>query len=226
MRFSDLLKNPCTEWLYWLYRKSVLERSFPGLQLRYLAKAHNCRFGNHNVVRERTVLVDCVLGDFTYISEDCVASGATFGKFCSVGPYTRMGLGTHPVEGFVSTHPAFYSTRNQAGTSFADRDYFVEKIPITIGNDVWIGANVMITDGVRIGDGAIIAAGAIVTKDVPPYMIAGGIPAKPIRARFPAEEVSRLQSLAWWNKDEAWIRENFQAFHDIGNFFSRLDALQ
>lgn len=220
MVLRDLLKNPVTEWMNWLLHKRALERKNPGLKLKYFAKAYDCRFGTQNVIKDRSLLLDSKLGDFTYIAENCILNGVTFGKFCSIGPNTRMGMGMHPVNVFVSTHPAFYSTKNQAGVSFADRDYFDEYRPITIGNDVWIGANVVVMDGIRIGDGAIVAAGSVVTFDVPPYMIVGGAPANPVRSRFSAEEVARLRSIAWWDKDEAWLRANFKAFHDIGTFLS------
>jgi acetyltransferase-like isoleucine patch superfamily enzyme len=119
----------------------------------------------------------------------------------------------------VSTHPIFYSTKAQAGITFADRDYFEERKPIKIGNDVFIGANVIVLDGVTIGDGAIIAAGAVVTKNVPPYSIYGGVPAKLIRYRFEQETIDFLVNFQWWNKDREWLKNNFKYFHNIKEFF-------
>lgn len=218
MRAQDFFKNPLTEWFFWLAKKIMLERRHPGLKLNYLAKAHACRFGRNNVVQERALLVECSLGDFSYVAQGCVLDQVSIGKFCSIGPNTRMGMGLHPIDAFVSTHPAFYSTRAQSGRSFADKDYFVEKAPIEIGHDVWIGANAIVKDGVRIGHGAVIAAGAVVTTDVPPYQIVGGAPAKPIRSRFEPSEVARLLEIAWWDKDEAWLRAHFLDFHDVQKF--------
>ena len=79
---------------------------------------------------------------------------------------------------------------------------------IVIGNDVWIGFEAVILSGVTIGDGAIIGARAVVTKDVPPYTIVGGVPARPIRKRFSEEVISKLSELQWWNWSEERIREN------------------
>jgi tetrahydrodipicolinate N-succinyltransferase len=98
---------------------------------------------------------------------------------------------------------------------------FDEIHPVIIGNDVWIGANAVILDKVKIGDGAVIAAGAIVSKDVKPYTIVGGIPAKPIKKRFSEEEIEKLLEFKWWEKDIRWIRENYELFSKPAEFFSK-----
>ena len=84
-----------------------------------------------------------------------------------------------------------------------------------IGNDVWVGEDAKILEGVSIGNGAIIATGAVVTKDVPPYTIVGGVPAKIIRYRFEAEQIAYLQQLQWWNKDTTWLERHAHEFTDI-----------
>ncbi|MGN1275552.1 MAG: CatB-related O-acetyltransferase, partial [Floccifex sp.] len=81
-----------------------------------------------------------------------------------------------------------------------------------IGNDVWIGNNVTILAGVSVGDGAVLAAGAVVTKDVPPYAIVGGVPAKILRFRFDDGTIKELQKLEWWNKNPDWIKEHKDQF--------------
>lgn len=219
LRLRDLFKNPLTEWAFWLAKKAALERRNPGLSLGYMAKAFGCRFGQGNTVRDRTLLVDCALGDYCYVSNDCFISNASFGKFCSVGPFTRAGLGLHPSDTFVSTHPAFYSRAGQAGIVFADREHFVEKKPIEVGHDVWIGANVLLKDGIRIGDGAVVAGGAVVAADVPPYAIVGGVPAKLLRYRFSEERIRELSAFKWWDKDPAWLKKNHLLFLDIEKLF-------
>ncbi len=88
-----------------------------------------------------------------------------------------------------------------------------------IGNDVWIGSNVLIIGGIKIGDGAIVAAGAVVTKDVPPYAIVGGIPARIIRFRFDKEQINKLLELKWWNKDDDWLIKNNYLFCNVEMFF-------
>lgn len=80
---------------------------------------------------------------------------------------------------------------------------------------MWIGANVLAIAGIKIGDGAIVAAGSVVTKDVPPYAIVGGVPAKIIRYRFTDEQIKDLLNMQWWNKGEAWIRSHAEYFDDV-----------
>ncbi len=131
--------------------------------------------------------------------------------------------GNHPTKRFVSVHPAFYSTLKQCGFTYVSENKYSEyrwidpenRITVMVGNDVWIGTGVRIMEGVKIGDGAIVAAGSVVTKDVEPYSIVGGVPAKHIRYRFSEEQIKKLMKLCWWNKGEIWIRENADLFEDI-----------
>ncbi|MEO1486680.1 MAG: CatB-related O-acetyltransferase, partial [Bacteroidota bacterium] len=92
---------------------------------------------------------------------------------------------------------------------------------IEIGNDVWIGAQVTILDGVKIGDGAIIASGALVNRDVPPYSIWGGVPAKEIKKRFDEHVIERLLAIKWWDKEYSWLKDNANTFTDINTFLEK-----
>ena len=132
------------------------------------------------------------------------------GKFCSIGPNVVAGLGNHPVEKNVTTSPRLFLKGK-----FLLEDRYDQFAIVTIGNDVWIGANVTIVNGVTIGDGAVIGANSIVTKDIPPYSIYGGVPAKCIRMRFEQNQIDFLLKLKWWNMDEEWIRSNSLLFSDV-----------
>jgi len=191
----------------------------------------NNTFEGLNFIDDKTLLVSSSVGLGTYIAGQSVIKHTQIGRFCSIGSNIQTGLGTHPSKDFVSTHPAFFSTAKQAGFTFVEVNRFNDhiyaddgkKYIVTIGNDVWIGNNVIITDGIKIGDGAIIAAGAVVTKDVLPYAIVGGIPAKPLRDRFTKEQTDKLLNIKWWNWELAKIKAHSHLFGRIEQFISAVD---
>ena len=169
----------------------------------------------------KNTLVGGNVGRGTYCADNCELY-CDIGRFCSIGNDVKVLLGDHPSHTWVSTHPAFFSHRKQAGFTFTDHEKYNELKKAAdshnfavIGNDVWIGSNVSILQGVTIGDGAIIAAGAVVTHDVEPYSIVGGVPAKKIRMRFTEEEIEFLTAFRWWDKDMEWLKAHAQDFEDI-----------
>jgi len=164
----------------------------------------NCE--GDNVIYAKCALGKTRLGRYSYIGEEANAGGLDIGRFTSIAPYLVVGLGSHPTN-FVSTSPVFYSTREQCGTTFVDRNYFAEHTETYVGHDVWIGARVCLRDGIKIGNGAIVGAGAVVTKDVPDYAIVGGVPAELIRFRFAADVVTELLAIEWWNWTEEKLRQ-------------------
>lgn len=168
-------------------------------------------FEGANRIGERSFFVG-KLGYASYMGQDCHIV-ANIGKFCSIASRVVTVRGGHPTKDWVSTHPAFFSTAKQCGMTFVTENKFIEnKPPTTIGNDVWIGDSALLMDGITVGDGAIIAAGAVVTKDVEPYSIVAGVPAKEIRKRFPEETVEKLLKLQWWNKSDEWLCKNAHDF--------------
>lgn len=147
-------------------------------------------------------------GAYSFFRGGRVSSLESIGRFCSVAPGVSIGDGEHPIS-FLSTHQFQYGGKgfdfwpdfreNKNAIQLTDED--IEKRSPVIGNDVWIGANVFIARGVTVGDGAVIAAGAVVVKDVAPYMIVGGVPAKIIRPRFEQAIIDELLEIKWWNYD-------------------------
>ena len=164
------------------------------------------------------------LGYASYIGPNSFLN-ARIGRFSSIAGGVTTVSGNHPSSVMVSTHPSFFSVKKRCGMTFVPKTIFDEVTyadsnnhHVVIGNDVWIGANVTILNGVHIGDGAIVATGAVVVKDVPPYTIVGGVPAKEIKKRFTIEQIEFLRSFEWWNKDFDWFVENAQYFRDIDLF--------
>jgi acetyltransferase-like isoleucine patch superfamily enzyme len=190
----------------------------------------NSTFEGKNIINERVAFGESHIGFGSYIGSDSQISNTLIGRYTSIGPGVKTILGAHPSSTFVSTHPCFFSLLKQSGFSYVSEQLFDEvtyldkanKISVIIGNDVWIGANVLIMAGLTIGNGAIIAAGAVVTKDVEPYGIYGGVPAKKVRSRFNDKEIEYLLNLKWWDKKEKWIRENASLFNDISNLMAEL----
>ena len=141
------------------------------------------------------------IGNYTYINEytRIDANTKSIGKFCSISHNVKIGMGPHPLH-FVSTSPIFYAksrgyVNNDFYNEYKDKGYTV------IGHDVFIAANVIIYAGISIGTGAVVAAGSVVTKDIPPYAFAAGVPAKIIKYRFDEKTINKLLSSKWWEKD-------------------------
>lgn len=190
--------------LWVLHRRRKLASNLPGFWASIRSYATpDCVFADYNRIYRRVYLRSCKLGNMSYIAEGTSIGFTNIGAFCSIGPNVSLGgLGWHPTDR-LSTHPAFYSSRLQAGTTFVaqsnEHDRAKELQHTEVGNDVWIGAGCIVLDGVNIGDGAIVAAGAVVTKDVPPYAIVGGVPAQIIRYRFDINTISALLKWRWWD---------------------------
>lgn len=145
------------------------------------------------------------------------------GKFCSIacGAKFLFTSGNHSLKSLSNyTFPVFYEEWELDSSKICDA--WDNKGNIVIGNDVWVGYEAVIMSGVKIGNGAIIGTRAVVTKDVPPYTIVGGVPAKPIRSRFDDTIIKKLEALRWWDWDSEKIRRSISAIQsgDIENLMN------
>lgn len=163
------------------------------------------------------------IGDHTFINEDTRIdpNTASIGKFCSISHNVKIGLGPHPLA-FFTTSPLFYEKqRGLVNTNLYDE--FAAKGYTRVGHDVFIAANAIIVAGVTIGHGAVVAAGSVVTRDVAPYAVVAGVPARVIRYRFDDTTIARLLASEWWNMDILILGANA---HFGANVHAFLDAIE
>ncbi len=219
-----------------LYRRLIFPFIRAGLEIKYKSILKQGSYLNkgtkllgRNYVGKDTVLSGVELGFGSSINNNGDLSYTRVGKYTSIGPNVRTILGKHPTEKIAALHPAFYSPKGQYGFTYVshvpgkslqlfEEEVWIDKeerIRIDIGNDVWIGEGVSILEGVRIGDGAIIGAASLVNKDIEPYGVYAGVPARKLRSRFDKEQREKLLRLRWWDKGEDWIRNNISRFFDV-----------
>jgi phosphonate metabolism protein (transferase hexapeptide repeat family) len=170
-------------------------------------------------------IAESSLGDYTYCAGDVSIIYATIGRFCSIASHVRINPGNHPMQR-VTQHHMTYRRRMFGLADTDDTGFFQWRRDhhVTIGHDVWIGHAAIVMPGVTIGTGAVIGSQAVVTKDVAPYTIVGGVPAKPIRDRFPREVADRLQDIAWWDWPRGLLEQRFADLNDLDAFLERYGA--
>lgn len=164
-------------------------------------KIYNSEIGRYTYLGRKTNLFNVKIGSFTSIADGCI-----------------IGAASHPLDK-VSTSPVFYTKNNIFNKCFAQHD-FNEYKETLIGNDVWIGTHAFIKSGVKIGDGAVIGAYSVVTKDVEPYTIVAGNPARVIRNRFNNQVVDEMLKIKWWDWTDEEIKLNGESFLDINKFIN------
>jgi hypothetical protein len=174
-------------------------------------------FGRYTEVGPRTRITETRFGDYSYVVHDAEIIYTTIGKFCSIAAHTRINPGNHPMERITQAHftyrPSAYFDGEEDDLAFFDRR---RDLAVTIGHDVWIGHGAIVLAGRSVGTGAVVAGGAVVTRDVEPYTIVAGNPAKPIRRRFTEEVAARIERLAWWDWDHETLRRALPDFRALG----------
>jgi hypothetical protein len=164
--------------------------------------------GAYTEVGARTRIVESSFGDYSYITENGDILFATVGKFCSLASSVRLNPPNHPMER-ASQHHFTYRAADYFPDAGHDETIFARRRAqwVRVGHDVWIGHGATVMPGLTVGTGAVIGAGSVVTRDVAPYTIVAGVPARPVRRRFDEEVAARLMALAWWD----WSHERLRA---------------
>ncbi|SEI93768.1 hypothetical protein SAMN04488127_0836 [Bhargavaea ginsengi] len=186
------------------------------------AQVANSRAGVYTSIGAFNKIVESEIGDYTYTMENVTMNYTEIGKFCSVAAQVCINPVNHPMER-VTQHHMTYRRRSYGFADTDDEEIFDWRRShrVKIGHDVWIGHGAIIMKDVTIGDGAVIASGAVVTKDVEPYTIVGGVPAKKIKDRFPKEIADKLQQIAWWDWPRKLIEERFEELNDLERFLEK-----
>lgn len=166
-----------------------------------------------------TQIVSSSIARYTDIGYDCFILNTKIGPFCSFGTGVRIGGATHSMD-WVSTSTVFNENPDQIKRKFAHHTFKASKNN-TIGADVWIGDYALIKAGLTISEGAVIGMGSVVTKDIPPYEIWAGNPAKKIGQRFSDEVIRKLITIKWYERSESEITEMAQCFNDINLFLKK-----
>lgn len=197
----------------------IYPKRYPDSKIEsYIVNEHI--LGKGLIIRERVIISDTVkkIGNYTYIGSNTqILNCKEIGSFCSISYDVKIGLDNHALD-HIGTSPIFYSpTRSwiKEATHFRD-------LPVIIGSDVLISANVSIMSGLEIGTGAIIGANSFVNRDVPPFSIVAGSPAKIIRYRFDENTITNLLKSKWWDLDKSKLLEYADTFNNVPNFIKRI----
>lgn len=195
---------------------------------RFVKRNKNTKLEGYNCIHSFVNIINAEIGLGTYIGNRSCFYNTKIGRFCSIGSNVEIVFNNHPTN-FVTTYMYFFDATSKYAFSVDN------KVPCTwglkadnthsviIGNDVWIGNGVKIKGGVKIGNGAVIGMGAVVTKDVPPYAIVGGCPAKVIRYRFDEETIKRLEESKWYDMPLDKIKEYSKYFTNPKEFLDIIE---
>ncbi len=176
----------------------------------------NATFGRYVEIGHGSVVVNSEIGDYSYCARQCDFANTTVGKFSNIAACVRIGATDHPLEK-ASLHHFLYRSAKYWDDAQDDAAWFEQRAArrTIIGHDTWLGHNAQVKPDVTVGHGAVVASGAIVTRDVAPYTIVAGVPARPVRRRLPEDVAQRIVALAWWDWDHDRLRAALDDFRAL-----------
>lgn len=180
------------------------------------AAISDSQFGPFTEVGQGSRIANSMFGAYSYCDRYCDVANAHIGKFANIASFVRIGATDHPLDR-ASLHHFMYRSAAYWEDVEDDADWFAHRAArrATIGHDTWIGHNAQVKPEVRVGNGAVIASGAIVTRDVAPYIIVAGVPAKPVRARLTPRAAERVEALGWWDWGHDVLRAALKDFRTL-----------
>ena len=186
------------------------------------AMIKDCRLGIYTEIMDFVEITESTLGDYSYICRFGAIIYADIGKFSNIASMVRINPGKHPID-WPTLHHFTYRSEEYGFTDSSDESFFNwrRRHRVCIGHDTWIGHGAVIMPGVKIGDGAVVGSMSVVTKDVPPYAIVAGVPARLIRERFPRSIAEELQKISWWDWTHDQLRERLEDFKNLRVFLDK-----
>lgn len=199
---------------------NILSIFSKALKKARLSAINNSQIHATSKVESGCTIYKVKMARYSFCGYNCEIVNCEIGSFTSIANNVIIGGGMHPMD-WVSMSPVFYEGRDSVKAKFSKHSRKPMK-KTTIGHDVWIGHSSLIKQGVNIGTGAVIGMGSVVTKDVEPYSIVAGNPAKEIRKRFNEAAIVQLLSSKWWDYDDIRLKELAIYFNNTTEFLNNI----